>query len=115
MAKVPTFNADPDRPPKGWSPEVWRLRATLLAARERLPYATANARLLDGVERYVRIAGRGKPASGPWWASVLALVKAAVVLLDPESAKLLAPWVGLVRANAVAGSGFEPIKAPDRG
>lgn len=97
------------KPPRGWAPEVWRLRTTLLAARERLPYATAVARLLDGVERYVRLEGRGRAAAGAWWAQVLDLVRAASALADAETRALLAPWAGLVRAPAVAGSGFRPV------
>lgn len=88
------------------------MRMALLAARERLPYASANARLLDGVERWVRIGGRGRAAAGPWWATAVALVAAAAAAVDPDTALVLAPWVGLVAyaAPAVAGAtAWRPI------
>jgi hypothetical protein len=100
----------PTRVPKGWAPEVWRLRCALLAARERLPYASANARLLDGVERWVKLQGRGKAPAGPWWATCCALAKAAAWATDdPATQAILAPWAGLVDVAPVAGSGFRPL------
>lgn len=78
------------RVPRGVHPETWRLRHALLRAREARPYASADARLLDGVERYVRFectspaGGVSLAPVGPRWAAVLALVAATVRLLrDP--------------------------------
>lgn len=103
----------PDRPPRGWDGGVWALRVTLLRARERLPYASPEGRLLDGVERYVRMAGRGRPSSGPWWANTLAVVKAVAGAVDPTTAAMLAPWSGLVVGGAVAAPvAFRPVGAP---
>jgi hypothetical protein len=99
-----------DAPPRGWAPDVWALRVALLTARSRLPYASANARLLDGVERWVRMGGRGRPASGPWWAWAVALTRAAAGACDDEpTRRILAPWAGLVVDHPVAGTGFRPL------
>jgi hypothetical protein len=99
-----------DDPPRGWAPAVWALRVALLTARSRLPYASANARLLDGVERWVRMGGRGRPASGPWWAHAVALTRAVAGAVDDAPTRaILAPWAGLVVDHPVAGSGFRPL------
>ncbi len=125
-------SVDPDRPPRHTDPVVWRLRCALLSARERLPYASAEARLLDGLERYVKFAARPGLApldggaalrsTGPAWAAVLTAVAAAAELCGPEARGLLAPWTVLVptpaRAPGVApagtspsrGGGFEPLE-----
>lgn len=97
------------RPPKGWVAGVWELRITLLYARERLPWASPNARLLDGVERWVRMGGRGRQVGSGWWAHALALVGAAAAACDdaPTTA-LLAPWLGGVRPPAPAPAGPAP-------
>lgn len=78
------------RVPRGVHPETWRLRCALLRAREARPYSSADARLLDGVERYVRFectspaGGVALAPVGPRWAAVLALVAATARLLrDP--------------------------------
>lgn len=84
---------DPAKPPRYWAPEAWRLRCALLVARQRLPYHTADARLLDGVERWVLYTGKGKPVPGPWWALAVALASAAAsALADADGRVLLAPW-----------------------
>jgi len=99
-----------DDPPRGWAAPVWALRVALLTARARLPYATAGARLLDGVERWVRMSGRGRAASGPWWAHAVALTAAAAAAVDdPPTSAILAPWVGLAVPAPVAGTGFRPL------
>jgi hypothetical protein len=107
------FGRSPDGTPKGWNPDVWALRMALLTARERLPYASANARLLDGVDRWVRLSGRGRPPAGPWWARTCVLVRAvAEALEDRHTAALLAPWSGLVVSSDVAApNGFRPFGA----
>ena len=107
---------DPDRPTKGWTPDVWRLRCALWAAANRKAYHTAEARALDGAARWVALSGRHKPASGPWWTKTLALVVAAVDCADdPESRALLAPWTGRVQGTgAVAPNAFRPYGVDDR-
>lgn len=86
--------------PRGVDPEVWRLSQTLLAARQRLPYATAEARLLDGVQRWVQLDARvpvdgvSLTPTGPRWAAVLALLAAVAPLVSDESRRMLAPWLG---------------------
>jgi hypothetical protein len=81
-------------------PESWRLSEALLLARQRLPYATAEARLLDGVQRFVQLECRA-PADGvsltpvgPRWAAVLRVVDAVAPLVSEDSRRLLAPWLG---------------------
>jgi hypothetical protein len=90
-------------------PETWRLRDVVLAARERLPFATAEARLLDGlrwfVEREARAVPALSPASGVRWAQTLALVSAVHDVCSPETQALLLPW-----SRAVTGHG--PAPAP---
>jgi hypothetical protein len=79
------------------------LAEALLVARERLPYADAEARLLDGLQRWVALeakaAGEGRlRAVGARWAAVVGAVSAVARLCSPEAQTLLAPW-------AVAGAG----------
>lgn len=88
------------RAPRGVHPEPWRLAETLLAARSRLPYATAEARLLDGLQRWVALESKA-PADGhalapvgPRWALVLAAVTATARLCSAETQTMLAPWTG---------------------
>src|SRR6476660_1320202 len=108
-------HADPDRPRRGWAPEAWRLRCALRAARERLPYATTDARLLDGVERWVLGTGLGRPVPGPWWALALALVTAAArCLADAASRRLVAPWVSGGATEPAAASAFKPLDLDGR-
>ncbi len=85
-------------------PEVWRLSEALLAARQRLPYASPEARLLDGLQRWVQLEGgapdpaaRLQPTT-PRWDGVLALVLATARLVSEPSRRMLAPWLpgGLV-------------------
>lgn len=109
-APAPPNPAGP-RCPRGVHPEVHRLSTALLGARERLPYATAEARLLDGLQRWVRLestspaAGVSLAPVGPRWAAVLAAVRAVARLCSAESAGLLAPWV--VQDHG-AGAGVSP-------
>jgi hypothetical protein len=79
----------------------------------RLPYATADARLLDGFAKWLEWTGKGQPVPGPWWALACALAGAVVpALADAGSARLVAPWArrdGTV-APADAGPGeFRPL------
>lgn len=105
----PAPNPAGPRVPRGVHPEVWRLALALLAARERLPYAAAEARLLDGLQRWVRLectspaGGVALAPVGPRWAAVLAAVSAVARLCSPESAGLLAPWAGSAPTAPVAG------------
>lgn len=96
------------KPPRGWSPEPWRLRMTLLYARQRFPYASASGRLLDGVERWTKLTGRGQIVGSAWWAHAVALVAvAASAVADEPTSRLLAPWVG--SGAATAGAGFRVV------
>jgi len=103
---------DPERPPRHWAPEAWRLRCALYDAMTRLPYGTADARLLDGVDKWVGWTGKGKPVPGPWWALACALVAAmAPCLADATARRLVAPWgrgEGVAGADAGPG-GFRPL------
>jgi len=78
----------------------------------RLPYASADARLLDGLEKWMGWTGKGQPVPGPWWALALRLVAAVVpALADPASALLVAPWArdgGSGQADAGPGE-FRPL------
>lgn len=100
------------RVPRGVHPETWRLAEALLLAVQRLPYATAEARLLDGVQRFVRLEARAPvdgvslTPTGPRWAAVLRVVAAVAPLVSEDSRRLLAPWVapgtpGVVGQGAV--------------
>lgn len=102
---------DPDRPRRGWAPEAWRLRCALRTAKDRMPYATADARLIDGVERWMLYTARGHAVPGPWWGRCCALVTAmAGCLVDREARALVAPWcLGGVSAAAGAAPGFRPL------
>jgi hypothetical protein len=107
---APTAGTAAPRTPRGVHPEPWRLSEALLTTVRRLPYATAEARLLDGVQRFVRLECRA-PAdgvsltpSGPRWAAVLRVVAAVAPLVSEDSRRLLAPWTGGVAGPGVAGS-----------
>jgi len=121
--------ADPTRPPRGVDATAWRLRCALRDAVARLPYATAEARLLDGLERWVKLAltpgqtAPGAPAlvsTGPAWAAVLYAVAASAALVSEDSRALLAPWLALVPAPprapgagaAGAAADFHPLAGP---
>lgn len=101
---------DPSRPPRYWAPEAWRLRCAVVAARQALPYHTADARLLDGVDKWLLWTGKGKPVPGPWWALACALARAmAPCLSDVGAGRLLAPWS---QGDGVPGAepdGFRPL------
>jgi hypothetical protein len=67
-----------------YHPIVWQLYNDLVAARKAVPYATATARIIDGIEKWVHYSGRHQPGdvSNPWFAHVLAMVwfaRAAIV------------------------------------
>lgn len=105
------------RPAKA-DPQVWRLVEALSVAMKRLPYATAEARLLDGVGRWLSLEARGLGAGGPVrlqphgprWAAVLALVTASARLCSDEAQALLAPWTTGV-AGAPGAPGVSPHAA----
>ncbi len=104
-------SCDPGRTPRGWAPEAWRLRCTVCIARQALPYASADARLLDGVDKWLLWTGRGKPVPGPWWALACALTSAmAPCLASSEAARLVAPWChgGTVPSGDIE-TGFRPL------
>lgn len=124
MAKplLPTVGTSPGRAPAGVHPEVWRLRLAVVAAREALPYATAEARLLDGLRWWLQAASSGRTAadrrlgaSGPAWAEALVLVSAIAAVCSPATRTLLAPWVVRVAAAGApaptpgAGLDFRPF------
>lgn len=96
--------------PRGWHPDVWALQACLLVARCRLPYETGHARLVDGIQRWVKLTGKGQAPQGSWWAQTLALVEATVKAVDePGTTQLLAPWCGrTVGKGVVSRTGFVP-------
>lgn len=98
--------------PRHWAPEAWRLRCAVVTARQALPYASADARLLDGVDKWLLWTGRGKPVPGPWWALALRLVAAMTpCLADPGAGRLVAPWChggGVAPADAGPGA-FRPL------
>jgi len=102
VGRRPTVGAaDGDRPvPRGVHPETWRLSETLLAARRRLPYASGEARLIDGVQRFVQLDARvpvdgvSLTPTGPRWAAVLRLLAAIAPLVSEDSRRMLAPWLG---------------------
>lgn len=98
--------------PKGVDPAVWALADALLVARERLPYATAEARLLDGLQRWVALEAKAPGearlrAVGARWAALLAAVGAVARLASDEARALLAPW-----AEAGAGAPGAPGVSP---
>ncbi len=113
------------RAPRGVHPEPWRLAEALLDARSRLPYATAEARLLDGLQRWVAlecrvpVGGVSLSPAGPRWAHVLAAVAAVVRLCSADTQALLAPWATSGPAAPVAGVsphagvGFVPFTPGD--
>lgn len=107
---------DPARPTKGWHPDVWGLRCALWAAAVRKPYATAEARALDGAARWIALSGRNKAPSGPWWTRTLALAQAAAACAQcGETDALLAPWLSRIQpGGVVAQSGFRPFGVDDR-
>lgn len=101
---------DPARPPRYWAPEAWRLYCAVTDARQRLAYATADARLLDGVEKWLVLQGKGKPVPGPWWSLAVALTAQAwACLSDEPSRRLLAPWARPGAGPAPADVGFRPL------
>ena len=103
---------DPARPPRGWAPEAWRLRCAVVTARQALPYASADARLLDGVDKWLLWTGKGKPVPGPWWGLACALTAAChSCLADAGAVRLVAPWVqhGAVPSGDAGPGAFRPL------
>lgn len=101
--------------PKGADPAVWALAEALLVARERLPYATAEARLLDGLQRWVALEAKAPGearlrAVGARWAAVVGAVSAVARLCSPEAQALLAPWAA-AGAGAPGAPGVSPHAA----
>ncbi len=109
------------RAPPGVHPETWRLRCALITARDRVPFATAEARLLDGLCWFVKAAAKGAtcdPAAdgrrlapgGPGWAGAVAAVGAVARVCSAETQVLLAPWCGGAAAGAATGGvDFRPF------
>lgn len=109
------------RAPAGVHPETWRLRCALITARDRVPFATAEARLLDGLCWFVKAAAKGAtcdPAAdgrrlapgGPGWAGAVAAVGAVARVCSAETQVLLAPWCGPAgAASGAAGVDFRPF------
>lgn len=78
----------------------------------RLPYASADARLLDGFEKWLGWRGKGQPVPGPQWALACALASAVgSALADPVAARLLAPWARreAVPSGDAPGDAFRPL------
>ena len=84
-----------------------------------MPYATAEARLVDGLARWVRLEctapASGTPLApvGARWAAVLAAVSAVARLVSPATAALLAPWAA--GAGPVGAAGVSPHAAAAAG
>lgn len=103
---------DPERPPKYWAKEAWRMRVAFRDAVARLPFTTADARLLDGVAVWLAYTGKGQPVPGPWWTLACRVAAAAVACVkDRQTADYLAPWSERApgAAPAEAGAGFRPL------
>lgn len=105
-----TVGAASARPvPRGVHPDVWALSEALLAARRRLPYASGEARLLDGAQRFVQLDARvpvdgvSLTPTGPRWGAVLRLLAAIGPLVSDGSRRMLAPWLGGVAGPGVPG------------
>jgi hypothetical protein len=115
--------ASATKKPRHVDPQVWALVTALVQARESLPYESSEARLLDGVARWVRTAATGTTGpdgvvlrpEGPVWAAVLALVGSAARLCGEGSRRLLEPWAGLSPAGAPPGAGVSPARAAAAG
>jgi hypothetical protein len=98
--------------PKGWTTPVWELRCALWACACRLPRGTGLQRFLEGVERWVKLTGRGRPGphgvaspeSVRWWGDAMAMVDVVGRIGDAGTLDLLRPW--LTRPGSV---GFKPF------
>jgi hypothetical protein len=107
-ATVGTADPSARKVPRGVHPETWRLASTLLVARQRLPYASAEARLIDGVQRFVQldatspVDGVSLAPEGPRWRAVLAVLAAIAPLVSDDSRRLFAPWIGVGVAGTPA-------------
>ena len=83
-----------------------------MTARQALPYASADARLLDGVDKWLLWTGKGKPVPGPWWGLACGLIAAShPCLASQAAARLVAPWARREAApSGDAGPGaFRPL------
>lgn len=118
--------ASPTKRPRYVDPEVWALIVVLRQARDRLPFAAAEARLVDGVHRFVRteaVAGSGSTedavflrAEGPRWAAVLSLVTAVARVCSEPTRRLLAPWCpGGVAPSPAPAPGVSPHRSAAAG
>jgi hypothetical protein len=104
--------------PRGVHPETWRLAQTLLVARRRLPYASAEARLVDGLQRFVAldakvpVDGVSLTPGGPRWGAVVTALQAIAALVSTDTRAMLAPWlpggVASVGAPAQGAVGVSP-------
>jgi hypothetical protein len=101
--------------PRGWSSEAWALRVALFCAGARLDRESPLARLLEGVERWVRLGGCGRPAPGTgsaeskaWWRHALVLVRAVGVVSDDSTRMLLSQWL-TAKDPAEAEDKFKPF------
>lgn len=78
----------------------------------RLPYASADARLLDGFEKWLGWTGKGQAVPGPWWGLATRLATAVRdALADADGRNLVAPWC-LSEGQGVPGAdpaGFRPL------
>lgn len=105
-----SVSRDPARPPRHWAPEAHRLRCAVYDAYTRLPYASADARLLDGVEKWLGWTGKGQPVPGPWWNTATHLVSAVHPALADATAKaLVRPWCVEPGAAPAEPGGFRPL------
>jgi hypothetical protein len=105
------------RVPRRVHPTAWALASDLALARSLRPYATAEARLVDGLARWVRLectapAGGAPltPADAVRWGGVLAAVTATARLCGPAVQKTLARWTtpGAGTTAPGAAAGFVP-------
>jgi hypothetical protein len=106
------------RTPRGVHPVTWALALDLELARDRLPYSTAEARLLDGLCRWVKLEcrvgsgpdGAALSPAGPRWASCLLAVQASARLCGDATRTILAPW--LADADRAGPAGVAPGPGP---
>ncbi len=86
------------------------MRCAVWDAMTRLPYASADARLLDGFEKWLGWTGKGQPVPGPWWTVATGLVSAVYpALADATARALVRPWCAGPGAAPADPSGFRPL------